>query len=505
MSDNGDHIVMLPFLAHGHQIPFLALAKQIQQRTPFTITIATTSLNVQYLRSTLTSDSSIRFADLPFSSSDHNLPPNIESTENLPPTKLGDFFLASRSLEAPCRRFIQNLVEEEGRPPICIISDVFLGWAVDVAKSFGTVNLTFSTGGAYGTAGYMSLWQNLPHRSTDADEFPVPGFPEHCRFHRSQLHLFLRSADGTDAWSTFFQGQISLSLKSFGCLCNTVEEIEPFGLEILRNYMKMPVWCIGPLLPQETLKDSSSSATSSISKQRVGKEVGISAEKCIEWMNEQDQDSVLYISFGSQNTISASQMMELAIGLEKSGKSFIWVVRPPLGFNLKGEFRAEWLPEGFEERMKEKNRGLVVRNWAPQLDILSHKSTGVFLSHCGWNSVMESLSQGVPIIGWPLAGEQAYNSKMMTEDMGVSVELNRGVQSVVVGEEVEKVINLAMDRNGKGREMKKRAEEVKMQIRAAIREEGQQKGSSLKAMDDFVASILANREEQSKPTTSKLE
>ena len=83
-------------------------------------------------------------------------------------------------------------------------------------------------------------------------------------------------------------------------------------------------------------------------------------------------------------------MMELAIGLEASAKSFLWVITPPVGFDLRAEFRSEWLPEGFEEIIKETKQGLLVRNWAPQLEILSHKSTGAFLSHCGWNSVLES-------------------------------------------------------------------------------------------------------------------
>ncbi|KAM1049994.1 hypothetical protein TB2_031322 [Malus domestica] len=103
-------------------------------------------------------------------------------------------------------------------------------------------------------------------------------------------------------------------------------------------------------------------------------------------------------------------MMELTVGLEEIGKPFVWVIRPPVGFDVKGDFKAEWLPDGFEERMSKRKQGLLVHNWAPQLEILSYKSTGFFVSHCGWNSVMESLSQGVPIVGWPLAAEQAYNS-----------------------------------------------------------------------------------------------
>lgn len=223
---------------------------------------------------------------------------------------------------------------------------------------------------------------------------------------------------------------------------------------------------------------------------------GVSAEKCIEWLDLQKPNSVLYISFGSQNTIGPGQMMALAAGLEESGVRFIWVIRPPIGFDLKGEFKEEWLPEGFEERTtREKNQGLLVKNWAPQLEILSHNSTGGFVSHCGWNSVIESLSQGVPIIGWPMAAEQAYNSKMLVEEMEVSVELTRGVQSEIKVEEVKRVIEMVMEEKGKGGEMREKAAEIAVRISAAMNEEGEEKGSSIRAMDDFVSAVLRKRQE----------
>ncbi|KAG6663981.1 UDP-glycosyltransferase 92A1-like [Carya illinoinensis] len=492
--DSQEHIVMLPLLAHGHLIPFLALAKQLQQRTGFTITIASTKLNIQYLRSSISTDSDFKilFAELPFCSSAHDLPPNTENTENLSLDRVIKLFYASQSLEFPLLRLLNDIIDQEGRPPLCIISDIFLGWAVDVAKSVGTVNISFSTFGAYGTLAYVSFCLNLPHRFTDSDEFLVPGFPENVRFHRSQLHQYLRAADGTDVWSKFMQSQFSRCLESSGWLCNSVEEIEPLGLDLLMKYIRLPVWAIGPLLPPAALQ-SSSSTRASVSRQRAGKNPSLPLEKFLEWLDLQSPDSVLYISFGSQNTIGASQMMQLAIGLEGSGKSFIWVVRPPLGFDLNGEFRAEWLPEGFEERMKQSRRGLIVRNWAPQLDILSHKSTGAFLSHCGWNSVLESLSQGVPIVGWPMAAEQAFNSKMLMEEMGVSVELTRGIQRVIEAKEVKRVLESAMDEHGKGEDMRKKATEVKELMKLAVREEGQEKGSSLKAVDEFVRTVLYKR------------
>ncbi|WCJ41495.1 UDP-Glycosyltransferase superfamily protein [Euphorbia peplus] len=486
------HIVMLPFMAHGHLIPFLSLAKKIHQKTNFTITIANTSLNIKYLRSNSvqfsSTDSRIHFYELPFTPApEYNLPPNTQNSENLPLDLIGEFFASSTSLETPFHDLLLDITAKDGKPPLCVISDTFFGWANDVAKSVGSVNLSFSTGGAYGSIGYMSIWLNLPHRKVDTDEFWVPGFPEECRFERNQLHRFVRDADGNDVWSKFMQKQIGLSLESFGLVCNTVEEVEGLGLDLLRKFVKIPVWGVGPLLPDAMLRDSSQKAPLGNIAQHTGKQPEISAEKCLNWLDLQKSSSVLYISFGSQNSITPSQMMELATGLEKSRKPFIWVIRPPVGFDRKAEFRPEWLPDGFEDRINSTNQGMLVRNWAPQLQILSHKSTGAFLTHCGWNSVMESLSQGVPMMGWPLAGEQAYNSKMLAEEMGVSVELARGLESKISWEEVKNVVEMVMDENGKGAEMRKKAVEIGRLIRESVKENG----SSSKVLDEIVSMLLS--------------
>lgn len=248
MGFDQEHIVMLPFLALGHLIPFLALAKQIQHRTGFRITIATTPLNAQYLLLAAQPNNNIHFAELPFLSQDYGMPPNTENTENIPLNLIIKLGTATQHLEKPTRRLLSHITEQQGKPPLCLISDVFYGWAVNVANSSGTVNVAFSTFGAYGMAAYMSMWLHLPHCnrkvSSDDEEFQLPGFPERCRLKPSQLHPLLRAADGTDSWSRYFRQQISFSMKSLGWLCNTVEGIEPFGLEVLRNNLKLPVWSI---------------------------------------------------------------------------------------------------------------------------------------------------------------------------------------------------------------------------------------------------------------------
>ena len=135
-------------------------------------------------------------------------------------------------------------------------------------------------------------------------------------------------------------------------------------------------------------------------------------DPCILWLNKQAPRSVLYISFGSSATHSAPQLLELAMGLEASDCSFLWLVRPPKAPGISAASGSpvpvtEFLPPGFEERMKE--RGMCYSGWAPQTRILKHPAVGGFLSHCGWNSTLETVCAGVPVLTWPVSAEQHLN------------------------------------------------------------------------------------------------
>ncbi|CAA7398966.1 unnamed protein product [Spirodela intermedia] len=477
------HIVLFPFLAQGHIIPFLALAKLITRRYPgrFTVTLVSTPLNVRSLRQSLPPDSGVLLREIPFRSADHGLPPDTENTDSVPFQDLIRIFQASTTLQPQFERLIaEEITKEDGRPPLCIIVDFFLGWTVQIAEKLGVFHAIFNTCGAFGTAVYFSMWMNLPHsHTTSEDDFWVPGFPESFRLHLSQLSPTLRYADGADPWSSVIRQQIALCLSSKAILCNTVEGLEPMGMALLRKIAGLCVWSIGPVHPLETTNSAGRGA------RRVP---GVDPETCLRWLDAHPPRSVLYVSFGSQNSISAAQMMALAAGLEATRRPFIWVIRPPFGFDVKAEFKDEWLPKGFEDRTGKSGRGLLVRNWSPQLEILSHPSVGGFLSHCGWNSVLESLSRGVPLIGWPMAAEQFYNSKMMEEELGVCVELARGVEQRVSSVEVERVVGLVMD-GEKGENMRRKAASTAQTIRTAIEEEDD-KGTSAAALDDFLATVL---------------
>ncbi|KAG5574902.1 hypothetical protein H5410_055036 [Solanum commersonii] len=139
----------------------------------------------------------------------------------------------------------------------------------------------------------------------------------------------------------------------------------------------------------------------------------------IDWLGTKDENSTVFVSFGSEYFLSKEDMEEVALGLELSNVNFIWVARFPKGEEQNLE---DALPKGFLERIGE--RGIVLDKFAPQLRILNHTSTGGFISHCGWNSVMESIDFGVPIIAMPMHLDQPMNARLIVE-LGVAVEMVR--------------------------------------------------------------------------------
>ncbi|EXB48394.1 UDP-glycosyltransferase 92A1 [Morus notabilis] len=479
-TENSRNVVLFPFMAQGHIIPFIALANQLQKKHNCTITFVTTKLNIPKISSSLPPNSSIHLLTIPFCGSGHGLPPGVENTDVLPYHLLPNFFQASFSLKPSFRKLISDLSPR----PLCIIADMFFGWSHEIAREFGVFHALFCGGGAFGFACFHSLWLNLPHLKNVTNEtITVPDFPEASRIHVTQMSENLRDANG-DKFTAVIQKLLSLWENADAMLFNTVEELEAkTGLLYFRRKLGRPAWPIGPVvLPVLARKE--------------GAIITFTSEMCIKWLDSKPAWSVLYVSFGSMNTISTSQMMELAMALESSGKNFIWVVRPPIGYDINGEFRAEeWLPKGFEDRIRESERGLIVHKWAPQVDILSHEAVSAFLSHCGWNSVIEALTHGVPIIGWPLAADQFYNAKFLEEELGVCVEVARGKSSRVGHEEMVKKIELVMKVGSeKGNEIRRKVCEVGDIMRDALRDENGCKGSSIKAMDEFLNAALLKRE-----------
>jgi hydroquinone glucosyltransferase len=198
--------------------------------------------------------------------------------------------------------------------------------------------------------------------------------------------------------------------------------------------------------------------------------------ECLSWLDKQQSCSVLYVSFGSGGTLSEEQIVELALGLELSNHKFLWVVRAPSSSANSAYLSAQndvdplqFLPSGFLERTKEK--GLVIPSWAPQIQILSHNSVGGFLTHCGWNSILESVVHGVPLITWPLFAEQKMNAVMLSEGIKVGLRPRVNENGVVERVEVSKVIKCLME-GEEGEKLRNNMKELKENASNAVGKDG---------------------------------
>lgn len=235
-----------------------------------------------------------------------------------------------------------------------------------------------------------------------------------------------------------------------GIFVNTWEELEPVALSAFKNhpfFVNLPTPTVHPIGPLTKNEDA-----------------GVESE-LLTWLDKQPRDSVVYVSFGSGGTLSAEQLAELAHGLERSAKRFLWVARPPKANDASGSFfetgsdgalAASYLPDGFLERTQ--GAGLLTVSWAPQVAVLSHPSVCGFVTHCGWNSVMESVVHGVAMVAWPLYAEQKMNARALVE-MGVAVRPEVGEEGLVGRKEVERVMRMVVE-GEEGKEIRRRVREV---------------------------------------------
>ncbi|KAJ1418914.1 UDP-glycosyltransferase family, conserved site [Sesbania bispinosa] len=272
------------------------------------------------------------------------------------------------------------------------------------------------------------------------------------------------------------------SESSYGIVVNSFEELEE---EYVKEYQRVTghkVWCVGPV---------SLSNKDNLDKAQRGKRKSYDESQYLKWLDLWSPSSVIYVCLGSLNRATPEQLIEIGLGLEATKRPFIWVLRGAYG----REEMEKWLmEEGFEERVKE--RGLLIKGWAPQVLILSHKAIGVFLTHCGWNSTLEGICAGVPLLTFPLFGEQFYNEKVVVQVVksGVSV----GAETVVhwgeedrshvqvMRENIRDSIEKVMGEGEEKDEIRERVRKYADMARKAI-EEG---GSSYRNMSLLIEDII---------------
>ncbi|CAJ1931264.1 unnamed protein product [Sphenostylis stenocarpa] len=210
-----------------------------------------------------------------------------------------------------------------------------------------------------------------------------------------------------------------------GVILNTFEDLDGPLLSQMR--LKFPrVFAVGPLHAHLSSRRASDAKTtpSTSSFWEVDR-------SCLTWLDSQPLKSVLYVSFGSITTVTRERLMEFWYGLVNSKKRFLWVMRPDM---VEGEDSHDWVPPELEKGTKE--RGFIV-GWAPQEEVLAHKAIGGFLTHSGWNSTLESLVAGVPMICWPYFADQQINSRFVSEVWKVGLDM----KDVCDRDVVEKMVN----------------------------------------------------------------
>ncbi|KAB1212777.1 UDP-glycosyltransferase 89B1 [Morella rubra] len=449
------HLLIFPYPAQGHMLPLLDLTHQLAARG-LTLTVLVTPKNLPFLHPLLSAHPSIEALVFPFPSHPA-IPPGVENVKDLPPDSFRAMMRSLGELHGPLTEWFRS----HPSPPVAIVSDMFLGWTHRLACELGIRRIVFSPSGAMALSVIYALWRDLPKRKNPDDQneiisFPnIPSFPKYPWWQLSPVYR--RYVEG-DPVMEFIKDGLLADVESWGLVVNSFSELEAVYLEHLRQEMGHDrVWAVGPLLPHD---DGDSHGP----KQRGGSS-SVKVEDILSWLDTCEDRKLVYVCFGSQALLPKHVLDQLAFGLEKSGVRFIWSVREPTTAQVENNYGT--IPSGFEDRVV--GRGLVIRGWAPQVLILRHRAVGAFLTHCGWNSVLEGIVAGVPLLAWPMGADQFANASLLVDEMKVAIRVGEGAQTVPDPEELARVLVESVSEN---RVERNAAEDLRGAALEAIKEGG---------------------------------
>uniref|UniRef100_A0A2N9EFL6 Glycosyltransferase n=1 Tax=Fagus sylvatica TaxID=28930 RepID=A0A2N9EFL6_FAGSY len=445
------HAVLLSSPGTGHLIPVLELGNRLVTHHNFTVTIFVVSSHMspaesQVLQSSLTP----KLCDI------IELPP-VDISGLVEPNAAVVTLLAVMMREV--RSSLRSAISAMKQRPTVLIVDLFGTESLSIGDEFDMLKYLYCASNAW----FLALTIYVPFLDKlvvgeyvhQKEPLKIPGCnpiqPDDVvdpMLDRTNQQYFEYLRIGTEA------------VMSDGILVNTWEDLQPTIITALRDknllggIVKVPVHCIGPI----TRPVSNAKSTD-----------------LFDWLDKQPSESVIYVSFGSGGALSYEQMTEVAWGLELSQQRFVWVVRPPtveaadaafFTAGKGGDDPLSYLPDGFLTRTQ--SLGFVVPLWAPQVDVLNHVSVGGFLSHCGWSSTLESITNGVPMIAWPLYAEQKMNATLLTEEIGVAIRSKvLPSKKVVKREEIETMVRkIIEDKNGNG--IRAKVKELKYSAEKAL-------------------------------------
>ncbi|ONH99774.1 hypothetical protein PRUPE_6G050000 [Prunus persica] len=446
------HVVALPYPGRGHINPMMNLCKLLSSKKPdntLLITFVVTEEWHGFIGSDPKPDN-IRFATLP-----NAIPSELVRAKDFP----GFVEAVSTKLEAPFEQLVDRL-----EPPVsAIVADPYVVWAVRVGnrRNIPVAALWPMSASVFSFFHHFELLKQNGHFPLDVTERGdeiVDYIPGLGTTSIADLPTIF-SVDGQKVLDRAIEAVSGVAAKAQYLLSTSVYELEPQVFDTLKAKFAFPVYPIGPSIPHLELSESPPTDHNDLNN----------------WLDSQPKHSVLYISLGSFLSVSKSQMDEIVAGVRNSGVRFLWVAR--------GD--ASKLKDGVGDK------GLVVP-WCDQLRVLCHDSIGGFWSHCGWNSTLEAVYAGLPVLTCPIFWDQMPDSKQIVEDWKIGYRvLKKKVgaaehEHLVTREEIAELVQRFMDLESKeGKEMRKRAKQLQETCHGAIAKGG----SSDKNLDAFIEDI----------------
>nr|BAG71126.1 glucosyltransferase [Phytolacca americana]BAH05015.1 glucosyltransferase [Phytolacca americana] len=480
-------LVFVPSPGMGHLLSTVELAKVIVHRDdrisvvilmfnlPFDLPLVNAYVESQSRDS---DPSRLTFVSLP------TLPNPPDPTSN-------NFFYTLVDLHKPLvKKAVEDRVGSGSLKPAGFVLDFFCTTLIDVANELHLPSYIYFTSGA-SLLNMIFHFQSLAHDNgidiaTEFDdpdlELDVPGFRNRVPS-KVVPGVFFEKDGGSD----MFLNLARRFRQSKGILVNTFIELESYAMQSLLEHDmgKIPaVYPVGPILELDNKSRSSSS-----------KKKEDDQESIIRWLDDQPDFSVVFLCFGSMGSFSEDQVKEIANGLDRAGYRFLWSLRRPAPEGKFGmpsdETFEDALPEGFMGRTA--HLGKII-GWAPQVSILAHRAVGGFVSHCGWNSTLESLWFGIPMATWPMYAEQQLNAFELVKEVGLAVEIRMDYRRdrrtkkgnfVITAEEIENGVKKLMS---KDEEMSEKVREMSEKGKKAL-EDG---GSSHHWLGRFIEDVLDN-------------
>ncbi|KAG2262686.1 hypothetical protein Bca4012_046902 [Brassica carinata] len=448
---NGVRVILFPLPLQGCINPMLQLANILHSRG-FSITVIHTRFNAPRA----STHPLFTFLEIPDGLSESQI--NDEPTSNV----MSLLAQINVTAESPFRECLQKLLLQESERVSCLIDDCGWLFTQSVAESLNLPRLVLSTFKATLLNAYPILPRirtkgYLPVSDSGAED-SVLEFPPLLK--RDLPRIFGEFGEKLDP---FLDTVVDTTMRSSGLIFMSCEELEKHSLTLSNEIFKVPVFAIGPF------HSYFSASSSSLFRQD---------ETCIHWLDNQEDRSVIYVSLGSVVNITESEFLEIAWGLSNSKQPFLWVVRPGLVLG------AQWIELLTEELVRSlEEKGKIVK-WSPQQEVLAHRAVGGFLTHNGWNSTLESICEGVPMICLPGGWDQMLNARFVSDVWRVGIHLEGKIER----KEIEKAVRMLMVES-EGEMIRERMNVLKDEVGRSVKsvKEG---GSSFRSIEALANHIL---------------